>query len=495
MKNECFKSVMSLVHVRCLLTAILCVIASTLYACEVDIAQLRNKAEQGLASAQFKLAIMYATGEGVTKDAGEAVKWFRKAAEQGLAGAQSSLGFMYATGEGVRKDAGEAVKWYRKAAEQGEASAQYNLGLAYAEGEGVRKDAVEAVKWFRKAAEQGLAGAQFGLGFMYDTGEGVTKDAGEAVKWFRKAAEQGLAGAQFGLGFMYDTGEGVPKNSVESYKWLNLASAAGEERAAKARTALESEMTPGQIAEAQRLSANWQPKSSSDSEKSRNVPGQSKQPSKPPKKEPQIQAGTGFVVSREGHVLTNYHVIEGCTKIVCDLGGKPTLLSVVQTDTRNDLALLRLNNPGPAALKFRDGKSIRSGDGIVVVGYPLQEILANQAHVTTGTISAMAGPANDARILQITAPVQAGNSGAPVLDLAGNVVGIATAKLNAIKTAQRTGDLPQNVNFAINAAVVKAFLDANGVGYESASSNKKLEASEIGESAKKSTLFILCSKE
>jgi S1-C subfamily serine protease len=106
----------------------------------------------------------------------------------------------------------------------------------------------------------------------------------------------------------------------------------------------------------------------------------------------------------------------------------------------------------------------------------------------------MAGPGNDTRILQITAPVQPGNSGGPLLDMAGNVVGIVTAKLDAIKTAQLTGDLPQNVNFAINAAVVRAFLDANGIDYESANSNKKLEAGEIGEFAKKATLLIFCSE-
>ena len=139
--------------------------------------------------------------------------------------------------------------------------------------------------------------------------------------------------------------------------------------------------------------------------------------------------------------MTNYHVVEDCAKIACDLHGKGAPLSVVQTDTKNDLALLKLTGSGPPSLKFREGKSIRSGDGVVVVGYPLQDLLANQAHVTTGTVSAMAGPGNDTRILQITAPVQPGNSGGPLLDMAGNVVGIVTAKLSAIKTAKLTGEI------------------------------------------------------
>ena len=97
----------------------------------------------------------YATGEGVPKDAVQAVAWFRKAAEQGHASAQSNLGAMYATGEGVPKDAVQAVAWYRKAAEQRHASAQSNLGAMYSRGEGVPKDLVIAYMWRNLAAAQG----------------------------------------------------------------------------------------------------------------------------------------------------------------------------------------------------------------------------------------------------------------------------------------------------------------------------------------------------
>ena len=210
--------------------------------------------------------------------------------------------------------------------------------------------------------------------------------------------------------------------------------------------------------------------------------------------EPVVQgsSGTGFIVSADGCVLTNYHVIEGCRQITVSLSGRRLSLSSTLTDPKNDLALLKFNDPSTTHLKFRDGKSVRSGDAVVVLGFPLQQILANQPHLTTGTVSAMAGPGNDTRILQITAPVQPGNSGGPLLDMAGNVVGIVTAKLNAIKTAQLTGDLPQNVNFSINAAVVRAFLDANGVEYETANSKGKLEAAEVGDIAKKATVLIVC---
>ncbi len=137
--------------------------------------EIRSKAENGDAQAQFNLGSYYRTGVGVAKDASEAVKWFRRAAEQGHAAGQCALGSCYANAVGVARDDVEAVKWYRKAAEQGLAEAQYNLGICYHTGEGVTKDPVEAVKWYRKAAEQGFAEAQHNLGVCCAHGEGVTK--------------------------------------------------------------------------------------------------------------------------------------------------------------------------------------------------------------------------------------------------------------------------------------------------------------------------------
>ena len=197
---------------------------------------------------------------GVPQDYKEAVRWYKLAADQGHASAQYNLGLMYATGQGVPQDYKEALRWYKLAADQGHASAQYNLGYMYDSGDGVPKDAVQAVSWYRKAAEQGLASAQSNLGVMYAEGEGVPKDAVQAVSWYRKAAEQGLARAQSNLGAMYSRGEGVPKDLVTAYMWRNLAAAQGDETGKKARDALETLMTPAQIAEAQKLSREWKPK-------------------------------------------------------------------------------------------------------------------------------------------------------------------------------------------------------------------------------------------
>jgi hypothetical protein len=95
---------------------------------------------------------------------------------------------------------------------------------------------------------------------MYDNGEGVPENDAEAVKWYRLAAEQGYVVAQFNLGFMYANGEGVAKNAVQAFKWWNLAAAQGDKQAAENKEILRKTMTPEQIAEAQRLSAEWKPK-------------------------------------------------------------------------------------------------------------------------------------------------------------------------------------------------------------------------------------------
>lgn len=155
----------------------------------------RKAAEQGHAEAQYRLAEMYAGGEGVGFSLKQALKWFRRAAEQGNAAAQYKMGILCMEGETRPPDMAQAMEWFRKAAEQGSAEAQYNLGVMYAGGEGVPPDMAQALKWFRKAAEQGNAAAQNYLGIMYCNGYGVAKDRHEAARWFRKAADQGQRNA------------------------------------------------------------------------------------------------------------------------------------------------------------------------------------------------------------------------------------------------------------------------------------------------------------
>jgi TPR repeat protein len=115
------------------------------------------------------------------------------------------------------------------------------------------------MKWYRKAAEQGNALAQNNLGSMYRDGLGVPQDHAEAMKWYRKAAEQGNALAQNNLGFIYSTGRGVAQDYILAHLWFNLAAAAGDKNSTTLREQLALNMTPAQIAEAQKLAREWKP--------------------------------------------------------------------------------------------------------------------------------------------------------------------------------------------------------------------------------------------
>lgn len=152
---------------------------------------VRGRAEAGEAEAQLELGRQLAGA--VTPDIAGAVTWYQRAADQGLAAAQFALAVCYLNGQGVPQDTSRAAILLRKAADQGHAGAQDSLGVRYATGEGVAQNDAEALKWFRKAAEQGHPVAQFNLGLAYAQGRGGAVDLLQAYAWFCLSAELGDA--------------------------------------------------------------------------------------------------------------------------------------------------------------------------------------------------------------------------------------------------------------------------------------------------------------
>jgi uncharacterized protein len=185
----------------------------------------------------------------------------RKKAEQGNADAQFVLSECYRLGLGVSQSNEEAVKWLRQASEQGNAEAQYRYGYLLDSGDlGVKQDHSEALKWFQKSAEQGNLFGQLGLGLMYHEGRGVPQNYAVAAIWLRKAADQGHPTAQFALGQLYRGGLGVKKDLVEAYKWASLGLARqGYPDAKQELEVTKSEMTPEQIEEAKRRANEFKP--------------------------------------------------------------------------------------------------------------------------------------------------------------------------------------------------------------------------------------------
>jgi len=160
-----------------------------------------------------------------------------------------------------RRDWGTALRLIKPLADQGHAGAQNNLGWMFRLGWGVPRNYAEAMKWYRLAADQGNAAAQFHLGLMFLNGWGVPLNYAETIKWYHLAADQGDDLAQNNLGLMFDIGQGVPQNYVQAHMWFSLAGAGGNSDGNKNRDRVAAKMTAAQIAEAQRLAAEWKPKS------------------------------------------------------------------------------------------------------------------------------------------------------------------------------------------------------------------------------------------
>jgi S1-C subfamily serine protease len=205
------------------------------------------------------------------------------------------------------------------------------------------------------------------------------------------------------------------------------------------------------------------------------------------------QTGTGFLVSTSGHLVTNQHVVDGCVgDILGSLTGEaPVTLRLVSSDETNDLALLQAPGSFKDVAIIKD-KAIRSGDTVVAIGYPFHGLLTSDFTVTTGIVSSLSGILNDTRYLQISAAVQPGDSGGPLLASSGEVVGVVAAKLNALKFVKATGNIPENINFAIKTGALRDFLDNSVVSYQTADAKTEAKTADIARSARAFTLLISC---
>jgi TPR repeat protein len=441
----------------------------------------RMAAENGDEVAQRRLAAIYENGA----DSAEAIKWFRKAAERGYvttqflaireraekgdSEAEWKLGQIYGGGKanqdagpGVPTDYDASAKWYRKSAEQGNANAAWELG------ENCRwsNNYSEEYKWFRKAAELGDADAQWQTARCCYDGEGTESDEVEAAKWIRKSAEQGYVYAEEALGHAYLYGDSVthsgfdpllpektghtyrdrvPKDYVEAYKWYNLG-AAQYQPDIKFVNFCESLMTPEQIAEAQQLTRDFSP-----SEKSGSV--NSASPDSP------TASGSGFFITDDGYLISNFHVIKDATKIRLVTSAGMIAAKVVQVDSVNDLALLKTDGQFEP-LPILPSRSAQLGSTVATIGFPNPTLQGFAPKLAKGEIASLSGAADDPRYFQISVPVQPGNSGGALVDERGNVVGIVSAKLDASVALAASGALPENVNYAVKSSFLLSFLEA-----------------------------------
>ena len=456
---------------------------------------IKSASEKGFPPAQDQLATIFRDGLwGEVPDREEAIKLYREAAEQGYALAQYNLAEMMdedltkiitdrnlakkINGNGVNEKMKDNIKdWYTKAAEQGYALAQYKLGGLYEDlanyatndNEKVENQR-ESVKWYTKAADQGDVSAQSQLSMIYGAGWGVHENSETAVRLAFKAAQGGDAWAAYMLGGEFSGtykkglgGNGISQDDAESYYWYSLA--------LKNKDTFKNTIGPA-VNEPEVGWINYISESRkkvgrklSDKEKSRI---QERVDNWKPKVLKSV--GTGFYIDKK-HVLTNAHVARVSRE-------KPNRewdeirinfrLVEEKPDSVNwdvDLALLvDQSKEVDTFAKFRNNR-VEVGEMIALFGYPQSYSLSYSGNGTSGQISGLVGAKYDEtrpdyelfseNLFQHTAPQQGGNSGGPVFDLAGNVVGVAVSGWKEVGI--------ENINFAIKSNVVTEFLRKNGI--------------------------------
>jgi len=347
----------------------------------------------------------------------------------------------------------------------------------------------------QKAALQGHIEAQNDLAFAYRSGQGVPIDDVKAADLFLKSAISDNVEGQEESAHNYLRGEGVTQDYVLAYAWANIASAKDEawsHIAIKERDWASQQLSPQGIAEAQRISSKWrkgeplvrEKGQSNKAEIATNNLGDLKK----------VSTGTIFVINKNGEAITNHHVIQGCAEV--RIAGREGEAKVVTSDSSNDLALVHIPGVIDAVATINsEPTKLRQGDDVFVFGYPLSSALSSGGNITPGVVSAITGLGNNTNHIQITAPIQPGSSGSPVLNKKGSVVGVVASKLSEIKVAKAIGEISQTVNFAVNGQTLISFLEAHQVKYSTEGFTLfSKSTADLADDARKWTMLAECWK-
>jgi S1-C subfamily serine protease len=212
--------------------------------------------------------------------------------------------------------------------------------------------------------------------------------------------------------------------------------------------------------------------------------------SAPPAGTPRASSGSGVAVGAQ-RVLTNAHVTANCKTIEVTAAGQKYPASVRKRDAVTDLALLEVAGlpalPAPALRR-----QAQVGEAVMAAGYPLSGLLGSDLVVTDGIVNALSGLGNSASHLQMSAAIQPGNSGGPLLDRGGHLVGLVVSKLNAVATMAMTGDIPQNVNFAIKPELLALFLQSENLPLGPVEQGHSLDTQQLASRARTFTVKVDC---
>ncbi len=440
-------------------------------------------------------------------------------AQQGNTAAALQLGSLYFNGLGTSVDGNAALKWFMPSAKNGDAEAEKDVAVVYQSGKVGANDG-EAVRWFKLSAEQGNAEAESNLGFMYRMGRGTQRDVKEGIRWTVMAAERGHPISLGNIGTSYAEGQGVPQSYSKALFWMDVsvlrlaANSPDRSKHQNYANSLASHLNPAEAERIATSAAAWVPAQGAldsvltDAGLPPNGPAAPKlrpttaavpipsvatapagRPAAPPAGPTGNSTGSGFILNSAGEVLTNNHVVDRCGSIRTRLAnGEPVAATLVVADKLGDLAVLRPTARLGEPLALRE-KAARQGETVIVAGFPLSGLLTTDMNISEGIVSALSGLISSSRQIQISAPIQSGNSGGPVMDEDGAVLGLVQSALNSA-TLAAAGAISQNANFAIKASSVREFLDARAIPYETTSNGKA--HGRVPERARLSTVFIEC---
>ncbi len=216
------------------------------------------------------------------------------------------------------------------------------------------------------------------------------------------------------------------------------------------------------------------------------------------------EIGSGFFVSKFGHIITNHHVVNKCNKIsVGNDYNERISADLIAFDKHNDLAVIQtkylkfasketetfIERLSIQILPIVSGGLMRSedvsgGEEILVAGYPLGNMVSDTIKVTKGIVSATKGMGNDVSQFEIDAVIRKGNSGGPVYDKRGNIVGVAVSRLNVNRT--------DTINFGIKGSTVKQFLSAHDIPTKWSNRKDNIDTMDIYKIASKQTVMVVC---
>ncbi len=348
-----------------------------------------------------------------------------------------------------RGDFAQAFQLWLPLAQHGNVTAQINIGVMYDYGKGVPQNFSNAEKWYRAAALQNHVIAQYNYGVFLSEGKVAAEDDETAQQWLLKAATQGYADAQYKLGIMYAQSAAVQEQKATAAEWLyqagiNYLSSGDDKGVESATTALKT------LDSEHHLALELDARSAKNTQPNLTDIGESSSTS--------VSTGTAWSVAG-GYAVTNHHVVAGKSSIyLMNQKGEKIIATVVASDVEHDIALLSVvNGKLPPAL-FLAASNARLGASVFTIGFPRVDVMGKTPKLSLGIISSINGLSDDPTSYQISVPIQPGNSGGPLVNMRGEVVGLITTMLGTVSADNGEPQPLASINYALKAGYVEALL-------------------------------------